>query len=72
MQLLKAGKSVEAISRELKAPRSSISASITRIRFKMFEIVSALEFLQTVGFIKIEKGELRFLSTTMDPKALRG
>ena len=37
----------------------------------MFELKRALEFLQDVGFIKIEKGDLKFLSANMDPKALK-
>lgn len=71
MRLLKAGKSVQAIADELEAPHSSVSGSITRIRFKLKDFKETLDFLQKIGFASVEKGEIRFLSPEMDIKVLR-
>jgi len=71
MELLKDGKQVQVIAKELKVPRSSISRSIKEIRLKLFELKDEIDFLQEIGFIEIKKNEIHFLSRDMDPKILQ-
>jgi DNA-binding NarL/FixJ family response regulator len=70
MRALKAGKTIPVIAKDLKVPRSSVSRSITAIKLKMYELKDEVDFLRKIGFLRIEKDELKFLSESMNPKVL--
>lgn len=68
--LLKQGMSVNDIGKKLNTPTTSISRSITSIRRKAQDIQEDVSFLKDIGFLKIEGGEISFISPNRDPKAL--
>ena len=70
MQMLKDGKSVKDIGKHFKVSETSISRSISNIRMKVLDWEDDFKFLVNVGFLKIEKNELKFISRERDPKAL--
>ena len=72
MEMLKEGRQIQKIAKDLGVPRSSISRSIKQIRLKLFELKDEIEFLQEIGFLRIGDNKLQFLTRDMDPKALSG
>jgi transcriptional regulator len=68
--LLKQGMIVNDIGKKLETPTTSISRSITSIRRKAQDIQEDVAFLKDIGFLKIEGGEISFISPNRDPKAL--
>ena len=70
ISMLKQGMSVNEIGKKLETPTTSISRSITSIRRKAQDIQEDVAFLKEVGFLKIEDGEISFISPNRDPKAL--
>ena len=70
ISMLKQGMSVNEIGKKLETPTTSISRSITSIRRKAQDIQEDVAFLKSVGFLKIEGGELSFFSPNRDPKSL--
>ncbi len=70
VMLLKEGLSVRDIGIKLNTPMTSISRSITSIRRKAQDIQEDVTFFKDVGFLRIEDGELLFLSPDRDPKFL--
>jgi len=65
---LKKGKSVTQIAEDFHVSITSVSRSISRIRLKCIELEDDISILREVGFLMIEKGEIRFISR--DPKIL--
>lgn len=61
-------KTVSEIAKEIKVSLASISRSISRIRLKCMELEDDINILKEIGFLKIERNELKFISR--DPKAL--
>ena len=70
ISMLKQNMSVNEIGKKLKTPTTSISRSITSIKRKAQDIQEDVAFLRDVGFLKIEAGELSFISPNRDPKVL--
>ncbi len=70
ISMLKQNMSVNEIGKKLNTPTTSISRSITSIKRKAQDIQEDVAFLRDVGFLKIEAGELSFISPNRDPKAL--
>lgn len=70
MRFLKQGKSVSQIGEHFGVSDTSVSRSISNIRTKALDLEDDIDFMVEVGFVKIEKRRLEFVSRDKDPKAL--
>ena len=70
MRLLKQGRSVSKIGEHFGVSDTSVSRSISNIRTKALDLEDDIDFMVEVGFVRIEKGRLEFISRDKDPKAL--
>ncbi|WP_236993948.1 LuxR C-terminal-related transcriptional regulator, partial [Methanomassiliicoccus luminyensis] len=70
MSLLRRGKSVKDIGKELKIPVTSVSRSITSIRRKAQDMEEDILFLRKLGYLDIKDCKIVFITPDRDPKAL--
>ena len=70
MRLLKQGWSVSKIGEHFGVSDTSVSRSISNIRTKALDLEDDIDFMVNVGFVRIKKGKLEFISRDRDPKAL--